>query len=119
MSGDKIDLSVQYFFNSGTNSTQNSSLTDVLASLASGIVNMASGGKGAITDLNNQTTSPIYSALNSFMSNDPNPAGKPKAYLNWMLLDDQLKYVSSSPQSYAMAANVSGVLTTLAIPVFQ
>jgi len=91
-----------------------SSLTDVLASLASGIVNMASGGKGSITDLNNQTTSPIFSALNSFMSNDPNPAGKPKAYLNWMLLDDQLKYVSSSPQSYAMAANVSGVLTTLA-----
>jgi len=114
MSGNKIDLLVQYFYNSGTNTTQNSSLTDVLASLASGIVNVASGGKGSMTDLNNTTTSPIYSALNNFMSNDPNPTGKPKAYLNWILLDDQLKYVNSSPQSGAMAANVSGVLTTLA-----
>ena len=72
MSGDKIDLSVQSFYNSGTTSTPNSSVTDVLASLATGIVNMASGGKGSMTDLNNQTTSPVFAAINSFMSNDPN-----------------------------------------------
>jgi RHS repeat-associated protein len=114
MSGDKIDLSVQYFYNTGVNSTQNSSVTDVLASLASGIVNIASGGKGSMTDLNNTSGSPLYNALNNFMSNDPNPTGKPKAYLNWILLDEQLKYVSSFPQSGALAASTSGVLTTLA-----
>jgi len=114
MSGDKIDLSVQYYYNSGTTSTPNDSKTDVLASLASGIVNMVSGGKGSLTDLNNTTTSPIYAALNSFLpSNDPNTTGKPKAYLNWILLDDQLKYVSSSPQSGAQVVGIAGSIGTL------
>src|ERR1700676_1144901 len=113
MSGDKIDIAVQSFYNSGTTSLPNSSVTDVLASLATGIVNVASGGKGSLSDLNNTTTSPIYAALNSFMTNDPNPTGKPKAYLNWILLDDQLKYVSSYPQSGAMVVGNAGVLNTL------
>jgi RHS repeat-associated protein len=113
MSGDKIDLSVQSFYNSGTTSSPNSSVTDVLASFASGIVNMASGGKGSMTDLNNTTTSPIYAAINSFMTNDPNQSTKPKAYLNWILLDDQLKYVGSYPQSGAVVVGTAGVLNTL------
>jgi hypothetical protein len=120
MSGDKIDLSVQSFYNSGTTATPNSSVTDVLASLASGIVTTASGSKGTMTDLNNITTSPLYFALNSFMSNDPNPSGKPKAYLNWILLDEQLNYVSSYPQSGAAVVGSSGVLNTLsytALPI--
>ena len=57
MSGDNIDLSVQSFYNSGTTTTPNSSVTDILASLASGIVTTASGGKGKMTELNNTTTS--------------------------------------------------------------
>ncbi len=67
MSGDKVDIAVESFYNPGTTSTPNSSLADVLASLATGVVNMAAGGKGSISDLNNQTTSPIYAALNSFL----------------------------------------------------
>ncbi len=115
MSGDKIDLGVQSYYNSGTVTTPNTSLTDVLASLATGVVNMTSGGKGSITDLNNTTTSPIYAALNSFLpTDDPTPPSKPKAYLNWILLDDQLKYVSSYPQSGAIGVGAAGVLTNLA-----
>ena len=113
MSGDNIDLSVQSFYNSGTTTTPNSSVTDILASLASGIVTTASGGKGTMSELNNTTTSPLYAALNNFMSNDPNPTGKPKAYLNWILLDEQLNYVSSYPQSGAVVVGSSGVLNTL------
>ena len=114
MSGDKLDIAVQSFYNTGTTSTPNSSITDVLASLATGVVNMAAGGKGTITDLNNTTTSPIYAALNSFLpSNDPNTTGKPKAYLNWILLDDQLKYVSSYPQSGAVVVGAAGTLNVL------
>jgi RHS repeat-associated protein len=112
MSGDKIDLAVQEFYNSGTNSTPNSSLTDVLTSFATGIVNMASGGKGSISELNN-TTSPVYGAIYGFLqTNNPNPAGKPKAYLNWILLDDQLKYVAS-PQSGAVVVGAAGTLNTI------
>jgi RHS repeat-associated protein len=114
MSGDQVDIAVQSFYNTGTTSSPNTSLTDVLTSLATGVVNLTAGGKGSITDLNNQTTSPIYAALNSFLpSNDPNQTTKPKAYLNWILLDDQLKYVSSYPQSGAVAVTTSGTLNIL------
>jgi RHS repeat-associated protein len=114
MSGDKIDIAVQSFYNSGTTSAPNSSLTDVLASLATGIVNMTAGGKGSITDLNNQSTSPIYAALNSFLPTiDSTPSLKPKAYLNWILLDDQLKYVSSYPQSGAVVVGTAGTLNSI------
>ncbi len=114
MSGDKIDIAVQSFYNTGTTSTPNSSLTDVLASLATGVVNMTAGGKGSISDLNNQTSSPIYAALNSFLpTDDPNQTTKPKAYLNWILLDDQLKYVSSYPQSGAIVVGSAGTLNTI------
>ncbi len=114
MSGDKVDIAVQSYYNTGTTSSPNTSLTDVLTSLATGVVNLTAGGKGSITDLNNQTTSPIYAALNSFLpSNDPNQTTKPKAYLNWILLDDQLKYVSSYPQSGAVAVTTAGTLNTL------
>ncbi len=56
----------------------------------------------------------IYAALNSFLpSDDPNTSGRPKAYLNWILLDDQLKYVSSYPQSGGIAVTTAGTLNTL------
>jgi hypothetical protein len=54
----------------------------VLASLATGIVSASGGVKGSLADLNNTSTSPVYAALNSFLTgSDPNPSGKPKAYL--------------------------------------
>jgi hypothetical protein len=37
MSGDKVDIAVQSYYNSGTTGTPVSSLTDVLASLATGV----------------------------------------------------------------------------------
>jgi len=115
MSGDKIDIAVQSYYNSGTNSSQNASITDVLNSLANGVVTMAGGAKGSAADLNNTGASPIYAALNSFLpSNDPNPGTtKPKAYLNWILLDEQLKYVSSYPQSGAVVVGAAATLNTI------
>jgi RHS repeat-associated protein len=116
MSGDRIDIAVKDYYNTGTTSTPGSSLTDVLASLATGIVGASGGAKGSLIDLNNTSSSPVYAALNSFLTgNDPNPSGKPKAYLNWILLDEQLKYVSSYPQSGAIAVRSAGVLDSLII----
>jgi RHS repeat-associated protein len=84
-------------------------------------VSASGGAKGSLTDLNNTSTSPVYAALNSFITgNDPNPSGKPKAYLNWILLDEQLKYVSSYPQSGAIVVGAAGSLNNLSytgIPV--
>jgi RHS repeat-associated protein len=115
MSGDRIDIAVKDYYNTGTTSTPNTSLTDVLASLATGIVSASGGAKGSVADLDNTTTSPVYAALNSFLTgSDPTPSGKPKAYLNWILLDEQLKYVSSYPQSGALVVGAAGTLNSLA-----
>jgi RHS repeat-associated protein len=122
MSGDKVDIAVQSYYNNITDTAGPSpSINDVLASLATGIVSMTGGTHGGLTDLNNTTTSPVYAAINSFQgANNPASSGKPKAYLNWILLDDQFKYVSSYPQSGAVpvgTANHVNALGYTGIPI--
>ena len=97
MSGDKVDIGVKSFYKSGgTAGNNNNPVTDILASLASGIVGIAGDSKGALSVLNNGSNSPLLGALNSFRNtNNPNQASKPKAYLNWILLDEQLNYVAA------------------------
>jgi RHS repeat-associated protein len=115
MSGDKVDIAVQSYYNNITDTAgPRPSVNDVLASLAPGIVSMTGGAHGGLTDLNNTTTSPVYAAINSFQgANNPNQSGKPKAYLNWILLDDQFKYVSSYPQSGAIPVGTANQINNL------
>ena len=116
MSGDVVDVAVKAYYTTQTGTGTNSSVTNVLSSFANGIVNVAGGAKGGLTDLNNTTTSPLFSAINSFATaNNPTIASKPRAYLNWILLDEQLQYVSSYPQSGAVAVGntATGTLNTL------
>ena len=115
MSGDVVDIATKSFYKSGgTVNSPNSTLTDIVNSLANGLVTATSGSHGVITDFTN-TSGPMYAAVNSFLpSNDPNTTGKPKAYLNWILLDDQFKGVSTYPQSGAIVVGSADVLNTLA-----
>jgi RHS repeat-associated protein len=115
MSGDVIDIAAKSFYKSGgTKSGNNSVLTDVLNSLAGGIVTATSATHGTITDFTTSGT-PVYNAMSSFITtNNPDPAGKPKAYLNWILLDDQFKGVNTYPQSGAIPVGNPDVLNTLA-----
>jgi RHS repeat-associated protein len=114
MSGDKVDLAVKSFYKSGgTAGSYNDPLTDILTSLATGIVGIAGESKGTLSALSNNTTSPLLGALNSFRTgNNPNQPYKPKAYLNWILLDEQYNYVSTS--SSAIPIGNADVLITLA-----
>ncbi len=116
MSGDVVDVATKSLYKSGgTVNSPNSILTDVLNSLAGGIVTATSASHGVVSDLTNTSTSPIYAALNGFLpTNDPNTTGKPKAYLNWILLDDQFKGVNTYPQSGAIVVGSADVLNTLA-----
>jgi RHS repeat-associated protein len=115
MSGDIVDIATKSFYKSGgTVQNPNSTFTDILNSLAGGIVSATSGSHGAITDFTN-SSGPVYAALNGFLpTNDPNTTGKPKAYLNWILLDDQFKGVGTYPQSGAIVVGSADVLNTLA-----
>ncbi|HVY76216.1 MAG TPA: DUF6443 domain-containing protein [Puia sp.] len=116
MSGDTITLGVQAFYNTGSGSTNNSSFTDVLTSLANGLVNTTGGSHGNLTNLT-QPSSTVYTGLTSFLgSDDTVKTGYPKAYLNWIFLDDQFNYVSSLSGAVPAASSTypAGTLNTVA-----
>jgi RHS repeat-associated protein len=116
MSGDTVKMGVQSYYNSGSGSTTNSSFTDVLNSLAGGIANVTSGAHGGFANLS-ASTSPIYTGLTSFLTNnETTTSGYPKAYLNWIFLDDQFNYVSSLSGAVPAASSTypAGQLNTVA-----
>jgi RHS repeat-associated protein len=101
MSGDVVNIGVQSYYRSKNITPQNGNvLNDILSSLAGGIVAASGVVKGTIGDLSNPSSSPLLGALNTFRNNyNHDMPGKPKAYLNWVLLDEQFKYVDAWPQS--------------------
>jgi RHS repeat-associated protein len=98
MSGDKVDIAVKSFYpGSGAGSVANNMISDILTSLATGIVGVAGESKGTFSSLSNAGNSLLLGALNSFRNTEnTTPSDKPKAYLNWILLDEQLQYVPAS-----------------------
>ncbi|NII28582.1 hypothetical protein HB364_26095 [Pseudoflavitalea sp. X16] len=98
MSGDKVDIGVKSFYRgSGAGSSTNDPIADILTSLATGIVGVTGESKGTFSSLSNASNSPLLGALNSFRNTENStPSDKPKAYLNWILLDEQLQYVPAS-----------------------
>ncbi|MDO6433109.1 T6SS effector amidase Tae4 family protein [Flavitalea sp. BT771] len=115
MTGDSVVIGVKSFYRSGGSvGSPNNSFTDVLSSLASGLATVTGGSHGSFTELNT-SNSPVYTSLNSFLqSNDTATTSRPKAYLNWILLDNQFKYVSGAPQSGAIPVGSADVLNPLA-----
>jgi RHS repeat-associated protein len=113
MSGDTLTIGVQSYYNTNTITTTNSSLNDVLNSLAAGLVNTATGGAEGTLSGFESSSGPVYAAINSFLpAKDPAPpAGYPKAYLNWVFLDDQFRYDSTMSGSVAAASSSNPAAT--------
>src|SRR6202000_1562076 len=110
MSGDTVDLGVQYYYNNFSNtSSPGLSAADLLRSLASGLVSVSGMTHGSFAQLSNPTSSPLLAPLNKFLGDlNPPTSGKPQAYLNWVLLDNQLNYVAGYPQSGALQVTAAG-----------
>ncbi|HWY33913.1 MAG TPA: T6SS effector amidase Tae4 family protein, partial [Nitrosopumilaceae archaeon] len=118
MSGDTVSMLVQSYYNTNNITTTNSSLNDVLNSLATGLLNTATGhAEGSLPGFTS-SSGPVYAAINSFLpTKDPAPpAGYPKAYLNWIFLDDQFNYISSASGSVQAASSTypAATLNTVA-----
>jgi len=107
MSGDTIMPAVQCYYTSNSLTTTNSSLTSVLNSLAAGIMGTPTGAAEGTLAGYTSSSGPVYGALNSFLTSKDQapPSGYPKAYLNWVLLDDQFNYVSGSSGAVATASS--------------
>jgi RHS repeat-associated protein len=119
MSGDQVALAVKSFYRSGgTAGNNNSPVTNILSSLAAGIVGTAGESKGTLADLTGGS-SPLLGAINSFRTDKvADQLGKPKAYLNWLLLDEQLNYVTASSGAVPVgSADVLNALANSAIPI--
>ncbi len=95
MSGDQLDISAKSYYLSRTGSISNvSPVQDILSTLAGGLAGVTGGTHGTTGELGDPLTSPLLPALN-FMRTDVNTAtpNKPKAWLNWVLLNERLEIV--------------------------
>jgi RHS repeat-associated protein len=94
MAGDKFNFQVNSWWKSlSTPGTPVSPLTELLNALNSNIGSMG-GSKGTTTELiNNNTLSP---GATSFLNSETYNSSYPKAFVNWVLFDEQFKYVGSS-----------------------
>ena len=63
-------------------------LADLFNLLSSGVASN-NGGKASYSDLQS-SSSGLNTGLSNFMSNQTTSGTAPKAYLNWVLLDEQL-----------------------------
>jgi RHS repeat-associated protein len=114
MAGDQFKVGVNAYWKSGQTSTGTTdALTEILSSLANGIVAASGTSKGSYSTLSNTSTSPLLGGVNAFRTADnPTPPTNPKAYLNYMALDDQFNYDPAA--SGALAVGAADNLSTLA-----
>jgi RHS repeat-associated protein len=116
MAGDVFKAGVKYLYRSTTKAGGTiSALNDILSTLAGGIVSSSGVTKGTQAQLSDPASSPLLGALNAYRQDkNPDAIGKPKAYLNWILLDEQFRYVGTTGQSNAQAVSVSDQVQALA-----
>ncbi len=92
MAGDKFNVRANswYKLNGANPQSPINPLNDLLTALIGGV---AGTGKAAVGEL---TSSGVLTpGMQNFLTNQTYTSGKPRAYLNWVLFDEQLKFVST------------------------
>jgi RHS repeat-associated protein len=112
MAGDSYNIRVASGWNSvstASNSTPNV-LTDLFNALTTGLAGV-SGGKATSTQLAN-SGSGLNSGLTTFLSGQPESGSKPKAYISWIVFDEQFKIVSTASSSEQVGASNATTIHT-------
>jgi RHS repeat-associated protein len=92
MAGDKFNLRVNSWWKStNTPGSPVSPLNDIISALNAGIPGL-SGGKVTSGELSSGNT--ISPGATTFLNNQTYNSARPKAFVNWILFDEQFKYVS-------------------------
>jgi len=93
MAGDKFNVRVSSFWKSGTApGTPVNPISSLIAALNSSI-GTVSGGHGTPTEL--ATSNVLDAGATSFLNSQSYNSSLPKAYLNWILFDEQFNYITS------------------------
>lgn len=108
MAGDKFNLRASSWWSSGvTPASPVSPLPDLIAALAGGVG--AIGGKGSAGEIIN-SGSLAPGALNFLNGQSNYTSSRPKAFVNWVLFDEEFNYVAGSSGFEQVGS--SGVFTT-------
>lgn len=105
MAGDTYSLRVAsgWVGANPTNGPSSNVLADLFGSLTNGLANN-SGGKATLAQLQN-ANSGINSALGNFLNSQTAAGGTPKAYINWILFDEQFKIDLATSSFEQVGAN--------------
>lgn len=100
MAGDKFNVKVSSWYrtNGATPNTPVNPLPDLLAALINGVSGVSASGGHGVTTTELQSSGVLTPGATGFLNNQTNNSNnsKPRAYINWILFDEQFKFVSSS-----------------------
>ncbi len=110
MAGDNVAIYGKSFWQGGTptNTGYNIVVNNLLTALA-GTSAVASTGKATIATLTGSAVTP-GDVNNWLTNNEPNTGVRPKAYINWILFDEQFRVVSGS-SGFSMVSDANVVYT--------
>ncbi len=96
MAGDNVAIyGKSYWHSNGTTSNSNTlSATDILTALANAKAVMNSGKGASYAALSGSAVTP--SDVTTLLGTEPSASGRPNAYINWILFDEQFRVVTSN-----------------------
>jgi RHS repeat-associated protein len=106
MAGDKFNVKVSSWYKTNGVPPDGpvSPLADLLTALVNGVSGASASGGHAVTNTELQTSGALTSGATQFLLGQTLDATRPKAYLNWILFDEQFKFVESSSSSEQVPA---------------
>ncbi|MBS1926143.1 MAG: hypothetical protein JST57_09085, partial [Bacteroidetes bacterium] len=103
MAGDKFNLRVTswYKLNGATPGNPVNPLPDLIAALLNGVGGAAAGIHGASIGTQLQSSNILTPGATQFLNSQTYNSSKPRAYINWILFDEQFKYASGGFEQVA------------------
>jgi RHS repeat-associated protein len=113
MGGDQVSIQVKAYYNGAVaNPSQGATFVNDIVSILSGGIIGSSGDKGGLNNASG-VQSTVQPQVSSFLNNRPYSNAAPKAYLNWMYLDEDFNVYSSGASQVPTSASATAVAITI------